>query len=254
MPLPSRDLAATAATAATTATTAATGTGTAGPTTSALRDRALDVLLDPGLAHVVELVCWLEKGLVHVADAPGTCARAPTARATVLAGRDPVADQDPYGDDHATPSPPSGCTRCSPTRARPTSPSCTPARTDWPERGGHLGEHGSLNGVQSRAPLLLSGPGVRARGVVDAGRPHRRRRRDARHLTGGGCDEHGGRAARSRRARRARTSSACCGTARSAPTCWRWRRTASCPTSPGCWTAAARCAAARSRSSRASRW
>jgi hypothetical protein len=37
----------------------------------------------------------------------------------------------------------------------------------WPERGGHLGEHGSLNGVQSRAPLVLSGPGVRARGVVD---------------------------------------------------------------------------------------
>lgn len=38
----------------------------------------------------------------------------------------------------------------------------------WPERGGHLGEHGSLNGVQSRGPLLLSGAGVAARGVLDA--------------------------------------------------------------------------------------
>jgi hypothetical protein len=37
-----------------------------------------------------------------------------------------------------------------------------------PERGGHLGEHGSLNGIQSRAPLILSGPGVTSRGLVDA--------------------------------------------------------------------------------------
>jgi hypothetical protein len=37
----------------------------------------------------------------------------------------------------------------------------------WPERGGHPGEHGSLNAVQSRAPLLLSGSGVAARGVVE---------------------------------------------------------------------------------------
>ena len=32
----------------------------------------------------------------------------------------------------------------------------TPAH-HWPERGGHLGEHGSLDAAQSRAPLLLSG-------------------------------------------------------------------------------------------------
>jgi hypothetical protein len=36
----------------------------------------------------------------------------------------------------------------------------------WPERGGHLGEHGSLDAGQSRAPLLLSGAGVSAIGIL----------------------------------------------------------------------------------------
>ena len=63
-----------------------------------LRDRALDVLLAPDLAHVVALVCWLEKGLVHVADARGHVALRADGTATVLAGRDPIADQDPYAD------------------------------------------------------------------------------------------------------------------------------------------------------------
>jgi hypothetical protein len=38
----------------------------------------------------------------------------------------------------------------------------------FPERGGHVGEHGSLDVVQSRAPLLLSGFGVERRGVLPA--------------------------------------------------------------------------------------
>ncbi|HMC68641.1 MAG TPA: alkaline phosphatase family protein, partial [Mycobacteriales bacterium] len=36
----------------------------------------------------------------------------------------------------------------------------------WPSQGGHLGEHGSLNVVQSRAPLILSGAGVTERGML----------------------------------------------------------------------------------------
>jgi phosphonoacetate hydrolase len=43
----------------------------------------------------------------------------------------------------------------------------TPAH-NWEERGGHRGEHGSLDVVQSRAPLVLSGPGVRALGTIAA--------------------------------------------------------------------------------------
>src|SRR5207244_13487169 len=39
----------------------------------------------------------------------------------------------------------------------------TPAH-NWEERGGHRGEHGSLDLVQSRAPLILAGKGVLRRG------------------------------------------------------------------------------------------
>lgn len=165
-----------------------------GATTAALRDRALDVLLDPSLAAVVDLVCWRESGLVHVADSKGHVALGLDGEAHLLAGRDPVADQDPFSD----------CTTCYPLAATrlhslfddPRAPDLAVVHTgahSWPERGGHPGEHGSLNGVQSRAPLLLSGPGVQERGVVD---------RYARtvdvgatlaHLAGGDTDDMAGR-------------------------------------------------------------
>ena len=133
-----------------------------------LRDRALDVLLDPTLAHVVDLVCWLEKGLVHVADSLGHAALGPDGTACILAGRDPVADQDPFSD--ATSAYPYAAVRLHSLFADPRAPDLAVVHTGahmWPERGGHPGEHGSLNGVQSRAPLLLSGPGVAARGLLD---------------------------------------------------------------------------------------
>ncbi|MFY9587517.1 MAG: alkaline phosphatase family protein, partial [Actinomycetota bacterium] len=43
----------------------------------------------------------------------------------------------------------------------------TPAH-NWEERGGHRGEHGSLDLVQSRAPLILAGKGVRRAGRIEA--------------------------------------------------------------------------------------
>jgi hypothetical protein len=158
VPLPSRDLSRTAVVRPRT-----------GATTAALRDRALDVLLDPSLSHVVDLVCWLEQGLVHVADAQGHVALAPSGASRVLAGRDPVADQDPFSD--STSSYPFAAARLHSLFADPRAPDLAVVHTGahhWPEAGGHLGEHGSLNAVQSRAPLLLSGPGVGGRGVVDA--------------------------------------------------------------------------------------
>ena len=153
MPLPSRDLTASVVVRA-------------GLTTTALRDRALDVLLDPQLAPVVDLVCWLEKGLVHVADSAGHVALGPDGSSTLLAGRDPVADQDPYGDA----SYPFAAVRLHSLFSDPRAPDLAVVHTGahcWTERGGHLGEHGSLNALQSRAPLLLSGAGVDGRGVVD---------------------------------------------------------------------------------------
>ncbi|GAC1445137.1 MAG: hypothetical protein NVSMB55_24460 [Mycobacteriales bacterium] len=133
-----------------------------------LRDRALDVLLDPELAHVVDLVCWLEKGLVHVADSKGHVALRENGECTLLAGRDPIADQDPLSD--STSSYPFAAIRLHSLFSDPRAPDLAVVHTGahfWPERGGHPGEHGSLNAIQSRAPLLLSGAGVHARGVVD---------------------------------------------------------------------------------------
>ena len=153
MPLPSRDLTAAAVVHA-------------GLTAPALRDKALDVLLDPALAEVVDLVCWVEKGLVHVADSAGHVALAADGATTLLAGRDPVADQDPFGDT----SYPFAALRLHSLFSDPRAPDLAVVHTGrhcWTERGGHLGEHGSLNALQSRAPLLLSGPGVTARGVVE---------------------------------------------------------------------------------------
>ena len=153
MPLPRRDLTASAVVSA-------------GLLQPALRDRALDVLLDPALAHVVDLVCWWEKGLVHCADSLGHSALAADGASTLLAGRDPVADQDPFGDD----SYPFAAVRLHSLFEDPRAPDLAVVHTgahDWSGRGGHLGEHGSLNGLQSRAPLLLSGAGVTARGVVE---------------------------------------------------------------------------------------
>jgi phosphonoacetate hydrolase len=152
VPLPSRDLAATVS------------SGAPGD----LRERALDVLLDPSLAHVVALVAWREDGDVLVADALGRSALSPDGTTTVLSGRDPVADQDPFSD--STTCYPLAAVRLHSLFAEERAPDLAVVHTGahyWPDRGGHLGEHGSLNGVQSRAPLLLSGPGVDARGVVD---------------------------------------------------------------------------------------
>lgn len=133
----------------------------------ALRDHALDVLLDPALASVVALVAWTEHGLVHVADSRGHVVLTEPSR--VLAGRDPLADQDPFSD--STTCYPLAAARLRSLFDDPRAPDLAVVHTGghyWPERGGHLGEHGSLNGVQSRAPLLLSGAGVTAHGVLDA--------------------------------------------------------------------------------------
>ncbi len=141
------------------------GTPVRGGDATELRERALAVLLSDELARIVALVCWREGDDVHVADAQGHVALAPDGTATVLAGRDPVADTDPYGDGY-----PFAAARLHSLFADPRAPDLAVVHAgehDWTDRGGHRGEHGSLNARQSRAPLLLSGRGVRARGVFE---------------------------------------------------------------------------------------
>ena len=157
MPLPSRDL-------------------TAAPVVRAdregdvadLRARALDVLLAPALADAVALVCWRDDEVVHVADSRGHVTVAPDSTTVPVRGRDPLADQDPFSD--ATTAYPFPGPRLHSLFADERAPDLAVVHTGahwFVEKGGHPGEHGSLNGVQSRAPLLLSGPGVAKRGVVE---------------------------------------------------------------------------------------
>ncbi len=151
----------------------------------ARREDALRVLLDPALAEVVDLVAWRDGRDIVVANAFGR-ASAPAdafgADFAVIDGRQPIPAQDPLHGvalDGALvdPSPPNARNSypdavrrlasafADPTRSPDLHVIHTP-RHHWPERGGHLGEHGSLDAGQSRAPLLLSGAGVQARGFV----------------------------------------------------------------------------------------
>lgn len=147
--------------------------------------RAVAALTADDLAHIVDLVAWADGGWLHVANAAGA-ARLPVAhpwgRWEVLRGRNPVLNQDPL---HAVPreaaladpSPPNernsyplagprlASVFADPTRSPDLVVVPTPSHY-WPEHGGHLGEHGSLDAGQSRAPLLLAGAGVRARGLL----------------------------------------------------------------------------------------
>jgi len=145
---------------------------------------AVAALTAPELAAIVDLVAWVDTGWLYVANAAGS-ARLPIADPDgpweLRFGRDPLASQDPMfavplAAALADPSPPNernsypfaGRRLLSAFGDATRSPDLIVVHTPghyWPEQGGHLGEHGSLDAGQSRAPLLLSGAGVRARGT-----------------------------------------------------------------------------------------
>lgn len=140
------------------------------------------MLRSQSLTQVVDLVVFRDLGEIEVANAAGSVrfAREAPYAVSAVSGRDPLADEDPFAFTPlaAEPSAPGSGANAYPFgRERlaglfddPRAPDLVVVHTAghyWPERGGHLGEHGSLDAVQSRAPLLLSGAGVTARGVVD---------------------------------------------------------------------------------------
>ncbi len=154
------------------------------------RDLAVAALTAADLAHVVALVAWPDPeagrlpdgrpAAVLVADHGGRARldeQHPDGQ--VLTGRNPLASTDPlaflpYEQEVADPSPdhernayPLPWLRLSSFFADRRSPDVAIVHTAghyFPEVGGHRGEHGSLDVIQSRAPLLLSGAGVTARG------------------------------------------------------------------------------------------
>lgn len=153
-----------------------------------LRARAIDALTDPTYAAIVDLVAWPERdgdGLcIGVANSAGAARLDADGAAEIRRGRNPVAAQDPmaflpYSREIDDPSPtnerntyPRAADRLRSVFDDQTrSPDLVVVHTPthyFPERGGHVGEHGSLDVIQSRAPLLLSGAGVRRRGLLDS--------------------------------------------------------------------------------------
>ena len=155
------------------------------------RERMIAALCAPDLAPIVDLVVWVEPvdgvPTAHAASHLGRTRLHPGGRQEVLSGVDPIASQDPmaflpYTAPHGEIA--NACSVSSRDNAYPyaaerllsffADPDRSPdlaivhtPRHYFPDEGGHVGEHGSLDVIQSRAPLVLSGAGIRRLGMLD---------------------------------------------------------------------------------------
>jgi hypothetical protein len=148
------------------------------------RDAVVAALTSPDLAEVVDLVVWVDEDVPHAANHLGTVRLHDDGRHEVLRGTDPIASEDPMAflpyaveveqagprlsTDNAYPFASARIRSlfADPDRSPDVAVVHTP-RHFFPDEGGHVGEHGSLDVVQSRAPLVLAGAGVRRLGYVD---------------------------------------------------------------------------------------
>ena len=167
------------------------------PDVTARRNAVIEALTAPPLADVVDLVVWVEhldgRAVAHAANHLGRVRLHPGGVHEVLDGVDPVPSEDPmaflpYAREVPRPARagrvdnayPYAAERILSLFADPTrSPDLAIVHTPrhwFPDEGGHVGEHGSLDVIQSRAPLVLSGAGVARRGLRRRPRPPRRRR------------------------------------------------------------------------------
>jgi phosphonoacetate hydrolase len=160
-----------------------------GAAREALAAAALGVLTDRSLDSIVEMVLTVRAGAYEAHSADGWVrfarrAEGPGWRYEVLdgAGRNPLADQaaDRFAGAAAEAAArwPGRAANAYPHAYEqvvqffeaPMAPDvCVvhSAAHNYEDRGGHRGEHGSLDVVQARAPFVLAGRGVRADGMVD---------------------------------------------------------------------------------------
>jgi hypothetical protein len=163
----------------------------------AARDAARRALTSPSLSAVVDLVAHPEgegdQRCVVVGNADGAVRLHPDGVHELLHGRDPVACTDPlaflpYQPPTEGTTPPDTADQGEFSQANERNAYPDPARRllsffadpsrspdlvvvhtprhYFPAEGGHRGEHGSLDVVQSRAPLLVAGAGAARHGVV----------------------------------------------------------------------------------------
>lgn len=145
-------------------------------------ERALEVLLADDLRNAVDLVLCARNGAVEAHARAGSVAFRADGTVGWVRGDDPLARQDPgafvpLDAEIAAARPAAGAnvypyaySNAAQLFADPRAPDLAvvhaPAH-NWEERGGHRGEHGSLDLVQSRAPLILAGAGVRRLGAIE---------------------------------------------------------------------------------------
>ena len=156
---------------------------------AASAEAALDVLTDASLAPIVEMVLTVRDGAYEAHSADGRVRFARRLAGTGFSykvletkGRNPLEDQ---ATDRFAGAEAESAGRF-PTRAENAYPHAyeqvaqffeAPMAPDlyvvhsaahnFQDRGGHVGEHGSLAVVQARAPFVLAGRGVRSLGLVD---------------------------------------------------------------------------------------
>jgi len=151
-----------------------------------LRDRALDILCGAALSAMVEMVVFSPGPDLYEARAVDGATRfrrhldGPDWRYQLIKveGRDPLGDQDPARfsplaaevadrqPDRRRNSYPLAYERIAQVFDHPCAPDLCVLHTAAHRPGTHRGEHGSLDVVQSRAPFVASGAGVRPLGLV----------------------------------------------------------------------------------------
>jgi phosphonoacetate hydrolase len=148
----------------------------------ALVDDALAVLLADGQAAIVDLVLCARDGVIEAHGRDGAVGFTRDGAVVWERGRNPLDRQDasafsPLDDEMQNVRPQAGQNHYphaydnaaqlfDDARAPDLAVVHTPAH-NWEERGGHRGEHGSLDLVQSRAPLILAGKGVKRLGRIE---------------------------------------------------------------------------------------
>ncbi len=148
-----------------------------------IRERAIAALSHEDYADIVDLVVWVEDGHAYAANGVGRVRFHDDGPAEVVEGHNPIGSEDPlaflpYEKECADPSPARSTSNAYPLASlRLKSFFADPDRSPdlaivhtprhfFPEEHGHVGEHGSLDVIQSRAPFILSGAGVRREGFV----------------------------------------------------------------------------------------
>ena len=143
---------------------------------------ALDVLLDSALEPIVEMVLVRDDDAVEAHAVDGRVRVDSSGKVVETRGRNPLGDQstdrfaglvnelDALQPARASNSYPFAYEQVTQLFDHPAAPDlCVihSAAHNWAEQGGHLGEHGSIDVVQSRAPFIIAGAGVRSLGVLD---------------------------------------------------------------------------------------